>query len=716
MFSMFDFNNYTTQTTTAIEPDQAFLSNMAQYGLNPKNIIADGKIHRFDIEKRGDKAGWYVFYPDKISAGSFGDWRNGSNIKWCAKSEIELTSEQLKKFHEQIEQAKKQREQERQQLAEQARLNATRIWNSAGPVTLDHAYLKNKSVKAYGIRQDAKGRLIVPAFDMFGELQTLEKISPDGKKRFLFGGENRGNYFTIPGDRLVCICEGYSTGASIHEATGATVIVAFNAGNLLSVAENIKSKYSNSTIIICADNDQWTSFHDGRPNPGIIYAQIAADAINAKIVFPEFKNITTKPTDFNDLAQAEGLDVVRARIKGQPSRFLITDWGIQAYIGDAPIRQWLVKETFPLSAVSIIAAMGDAGKGMLGMDLAIKIAGGPDPLNLIDEHTAFGNSIACRGTAIIFTAEDDSDEIHRRFNLICNNEVRRQACKDKLFIIPLPNAGGPIPLITPGRHGPETSSIYYDIKNQLLEINDLKLVIFDPLASFVTADVNADPAVGTYVNGLLSSLATETGTAILVAHHMSKVNASKEIYTAEQARNLIRGTTAIVDGARAAYVLWPATKDSAKRVCELTNEKWIPNRIFFGALVKSNGPGDRETKIFVRNMDTGLLEVWNGILNQLQPTKDVLMQLLLLDIANAAQNGRPFTDSGQGAIYGRREELDERLRNIEKNKLLGMIDELLRKKEICKCIANGSRFPKWLDVKKGPYWAGNGEIGIGGKY
>lgn len=38
----------------------------------------------------------------------------------------------------------------------------------------------------------------------------------------------------------VVVTEGYATGASIHEATGARVIVAFNAGNLLPVAKQIK--------------------------------------------------------------------------------------------------------------------------------------------------------------------------------------------------------------------------------------------------------------------------------------------------------------------------------------------------------------------------------------------------------------------------------------------------------------------------------------------
>ena len=43
-------------------------------------------------------------------------------------------------------------------------------------------------------------------------------------------------------------------------------------------------------------------------------------------------------------------------------------------------------------------------------------------------------------------------------------------------------------------------------------------MVFDPLASFIHADVTSDPAAGSFATGLLASLATETGAAVIVAH------------------------------------------------------------------------------------------------------------------------------------------------------------------------------------------------------
>ena len=51
------------------------------------------------------------------------------------------------------------------------------------------------------------------------------------------------------------ICEGYATGASIHEASKETVIVAFDSGNLLPVATSFREKFPSKIIIIAADDD-----------------------------------------------------------------------------------------------------------------------------------------------------------------------------------------------------------------------------------------------------------------------------------------------------------------------------------------------------------------------------------------------------------------------------------------------------------------------------
>jgi len=49
-------------------------------------------------------------------------------------------------------------------------------------------------------------------------------------------------------------------------------------------------------------------------NIGVKNAIVAAQAVNAKLVIPQFKNLSTKPTDFNDLMCLEGADEVRRQL------------------------------------------------------------------------------------------------------------------------------------------------------------------------------------------------------------------------------------------------------------------------------------------------------------------------------------------------------------------------------------------------------------------
>jgi putative DNA primase/helicase len=166
--------------------------------------------------------------------------------------------------------------------AEKAAL-AEWIWGKAPPVT-EHAYLRSKGTKSYGLRLSRDGRLIVPAYNNDGRINTLEFIAGDGSKRFLKGARKVGCWFTI-GDatEVICIAEGYATGASVHEATGHQVMVAFDAGNLLCVAETIREKASDARIVLCADDDAGT---DG--NPGLAAATYAAQVVKGFLAVPNF--------------------------------------------------------------------------------------------------------------------------------------------------------------------------------------------------------------------------------------------------------------------------------------------------------------------------------------------------------------------------------------------------------------------------------------------
>ncbi len=142
-------------------------------------------------------------------------------------------------------------------------------------------------------------------------------LSPKmANKLFLSGGKIAGGYFsigTIKGAEALCIAEGFATGATIHQATGYPVAVAFNAGNLEPVAKAMRHKFPNLPMIICADDDANTE-----GNPGITKANLAALAIGAKVAIPIFGDQRPDDaTDFNDMAALLGLEAVPKAINGR---------------------------------------------------------------------------------------------------------------------------------------------------------------------------------------------------------------------------------------------------------------------------------------------------------------------------------------------------------------------------------------------------------------
>ena len=142
----------------------------------------------------------------------------------------------------------------------------------------------------------------------FGKkIVSLQFTSTSGEKRFLSGGRTKDCFYfigEINEESPICITEGFATGATIHQATNALVIVAFNCNNLKSVAKTARGKYPDSKIILCADDDFKTE-----GNPGRSKANDAAIEVNAKVAIPKFEeNRSEDATDFNDMAILHGIE------------------------------------------------------------------------------------------------------------------------------------------------------------------------------------------------------------------------------------------------------------------------------------------------------------------------------------------------------------------------------------------------------------------------
>jgi putative DNA primase/helicase len=230
---------------------------------------------------------------------------------WCAKTDTAMTQAERDTQQAQQRAMKAQREADKAAAQQSAATDAAQRLAAATPCT-QHPYLTTKGVQAHGVKVDAGGALIVPMRDTAGQLHSLQTIQPDGDKRFLFGGRVNGCYHSI-GKKSVDVLimgEGYATCASIHEATGYPVVVAFNGGNLKAVAPALRAKYPDLRIIIAADDD-----HQTEGNPGMTKAQAAAQAVGAGVAVPTFPaGRPDKATDFNDLHQLAGPDAVKACI------------------------------------------------------------------------------------------------------------------------------------------------------------------------------------------------------------------------------------------------------------------------------------------------------------------------------------------------------------------------------------------------------------------
>ncbi|HMT94916.1 toprim domain-containing protein [uncultured Thiothrix sp.] len=275
-------------------------------GIEPKLIKPSGQLERFSSNgKQGDVSGWYVLHlhGQGYAVGAFGCWRLGIRQTWHSTNGSQrLSREEWQAIQQAIATERQQQAAERTAKAHQAQQQAVKYWTAAGLADSQHPYLVRKSVGAYGIRQQGT-QLLIPVCDLDGTLYGLQTINAEGKKQFLAGTPKQGHCCLI-GERWfdlsgIYLCEGYATGASLYECYGLSVLVAFDAGNLLPVAKAYRARYPHIPLTICADNDR-----KHPENPGLTKARATVAALpGVGLIVPEFPpSAPLELSDFNDLA------------------------------------------------------------------------------------------------------------------------------------------------------------------------------------------------------------------------------------------------------------------------------------------------------------------------------------------------------------------------------------------------------------------------------
>ena len=310
----------------------------------------------------------------------------------------------------------------------------------------------------------------------------------------------------------------------------------------------------------------------------------------------------------------------------------IEDWGLGRYARAVPARRWLVDDLIPLGTAGVFAAPGDAGKSMLALRLGYTVACAPvaanDPFDMSVPHF-FGQPISARGSVVMLTAEDDEDEITRRLAAIGGGAG--SADGRKLLVVPMPSAGGVRAIMTSSPSmGPQQTDFWRELRRQLVAVDNLKLIILDPLSSFVAANLDSDNMAGAALMALLGSLAAETGATVMVLHHFSK-GAGAKVSNLGDARSAIRGASSLVDNARWALAMWEVGEDEADSTLKALGRKTARQQVgvvYAGGITKSNAPAVKSRRLLVRDMSTGVLEDCTEVVERSAPRRDETDQKL----------------------------------------------------------------------------------------
>lgn len=418
------------------------LGQMRAAGLLVDTLVVDGKVHRCKVEGERERKGWYLLHAWTTSdghdyvVGSFGIWQGPSNNA----TKIELARDLMDDndraaLKQRLADDRKRAAAQRDAEASAAAHKAAQVWAkllTAPPAGVGADYLERKGVQSYGLRYSPSGAIAVPMQDASGSTYGLQFILPRQHPRVARTGRDKeywpagvrkqGRFFQIgaiqPGG-VVLVAEGYATAATLHEATGLPVVVAFDAGNLLHVATAIHKAHRRPQVLVCADDDYLQKCrHCGKPtdmaqalcagcgqehgaiNPGKAAASAAALAVGGAWVAPVFPADRggKKLTDFNDLHQFPqgGLSLVRAQIEAKLAELGWAAKSTRLKASSAPMKAAgvaVVDEVARIPSQMSIDEAVERYSGIYGMGGQVmfdhvlrRIVLRPDVLNLLPRH------------------------------------------------------------------------------------------------------------------------------------------------------------------------------------------------------------------------------------------------------------------------------------------------------------------------------------------
>lgn len=287
-------------------------------------LINDGRPFRFSRDGESRKKNAWLFSslmnhvtkPGQFIVATVGDWSLGDDTHTFKSGGLaydELDHDSIKK---QIEAMKRRALKEKTRVQSEACDEAARLFGQGEKKP--HPYLKLKNLSEYHgtLVHPEDNALMVPMRGANGKLYGIQRIYSNGTKLFLSGQRKDETFHAIPDsvdpckETVLVLCEGFATGASIHECTKRTVIVCFDAGNLVKVAKALSIENPEATFVIAGDDDRLNEI-----NTGAEAAEKARIISGGTVCLPSFPFGEVEATDFNDLHHLCGKQAVFDQIE-----------------------------------------------------------------------------------------------------------------------------------------------------------------------------------------------------------------------------------------------------------------------------------------------------------------------------------------------------------------------------------------------------------------
>ncbi|EGK6861674.1 topoisomerase [Salmonella enterica subsp. enterica serovar Glostrup] len=278
--------------------------------------LVDGCWHDFATGDGGSDLvalGAYLWNMRQTDAARIVADRLGVCLPALGKPDV-MTREQREAQRARLQAAEQEatrlRRQEQRQRHQRRKLTACRAFellSDAKAASPHHPYLVAKRLQPNGLYQSGND-LLVPLYNVCGEVVNVQIISPDGRKLFLRDGQVQGAFHVMGSFDLmapeapehdVYVCEGWATGAALLQFWNVQAVVcAMNAGNLKHVAMALRERYGSRISLVIAGDDDRTS----KDNPGDRAANEAACLAGCMVAAPEWPpGAPVELSDFNDL-------------------------------------------------------------------------------------------------------------------------------------------------------------------------------------------------------------------------------------------------------------------------------------------------------------------------------------------------------------------------------------------------------------------------------